>query len=196
MITIDNIIEFTGFALGLIYLYYEYKANSRMWAVSLLMTLMSMRVYYSRGLYADFAMNVYYLLMAIYGYLAWTLHLKRDKGEKKELPISAIPQRQLWGCIAVFVPVYAAIAAWLVLLTDSTVPYFDALTTALSIIATWMLARKYLEQWFVWIFVDAVCVGLYIYKGIYFYAALYAAYTAVACLGYRKWRRLMQAEQN
>ena len=62
-------------------------------------------------------------------------------------------------------------------LTDSTVPLADSFTTALSIVAMWMLARKYLEQWIAWIAVDAVCVGLYAYKGIYLYSVLYALYT-------------------
>ena len=56
----------------------------------------------------------------------------------------------------------------------------------------WMLARKYLEQWIAWIAVDAVCVGLYIYKGIHLYAVLYALYTVIAFIGYRNWRRMMR----
>lgn len=185
--------ELVGFCLGVLYLYYEYKANARVWIVSLLMTLVSMQVYYSRGLYADFAMNIYYVVMAVYGYVAWTFHLRRRK--KPELPIRRAGTRVLVWCAVALAGVYTFIAAWLVLFTDSTVPYFDAFTTAMSIIATWMLARKYVQQWLAWLAVDAVCVGLYAYKGIYLYAALYGAYTVVAWLGYRKWLRLMrQAE--
>jgi nicotinamide mononucleotide transporter len=76
--------------------------------------------------------------------------------------------------------------------TNSTVPMTDALTTALSIVALWMMARKYAEQWLVWLLVDAICVPLYAYKGIYFYAGLYAVYTVIAWFGYRKWLRLMR----
>ena len=74
--------------------------------------------------------------------------------------------------------------------TDSTVPWWDAFTTALSIVGMWMLARKWLEQWWVWMLVDVVSCGLYIYKGIYFYAALYGIYAVVAWYGYRKWKGL------
>ena len=76
--------------------------------------------------------------------------------------------------------------------TDSNVPWCDAFTTALSIIGMWMLARKYLEQWWVWMVVDVVCVGLYIYKGLYFTAALYALYAVVAVMGWANWKRLMK----
>ena len=78
--------------------------------------------------------------------------------------------------------------------TDSTVPWYDAFTTAMSIVGMWLLARKYVEQWIVWIIVDAVCVWLYAYKGIYFYSALYAIYTVIAVFGYRKWLRLIQRQ--
>lgn len=78
--------------------------------------------------------------------------------------------------------------------TNSNVPYWDAFTTALSIVAMWMLARKYAQQWLAWFIVDAVCVGLYFYKGIYFYSLLYAIYTVIALFGYRKWLRLMRTQ--
>lgn len=73
-------------------------------------------------------------------------------------------------------------------------PLADAFTTALSIVAMWMLARKFLEQWIAWIAVDAVCIGLYAYKGIYLYAVLYTIYTVIAIIGYRNWRRIMHRQ--
>jgi nicotinamide mononucleotide transporter len=77
----------------------------------------------------------------------------------------------------------------LVRFTDSTVPFWDSMTTAMSMIAMWLLSRKYLEQWLVWLVVDAITVGLYIYKGIPFTAGLYTLYTALAVAGYLRWRR-------
>ena len=80
--------------------------------------------------------------------------------------------------------------------TDSNVALFDALTTALSIIAMWQLSRKYIEQWIVWLIVDIISVGLYIYKGIYFYASLYFVYSIVAIIGYIHWKKLMNNDNN
>lgn len=188
---LDRYLEIVGFALGLLYLYWEYHANSKMWLVGIIMPLVSMWVYFSKGLYADFAMNIYYVIMTIYGYVVWTFSLTSRKPHNRA--ISHIPWQYIIGGVLAFCGVYAILAAWLVNLTDSTVPYLDALTTAGSIIGTWMLARKYIEQWFVWIMVDAVSVGLYAYKGIYFYSALYLAYTVIAFFGYAKWRRLMRS---
>jgi nicotinamide mononucleotide transporter len=73
--------------------------------------------------------------------------------------------------------------------TDSTVPWCDAFTTGLSIIGMWMLAKKYIEQWWVWGIVDIVSAFLYIYKGLHFTAALYGLYAVIVVFGYRKWSK-------
>ena len=75
--------------------------------------------------------------------------------------------------------------------TDSPVPLGDAFTTSLSIVAMWMLSRKYLEQWLFWVVVNVVCVALYFWKGLYPTAILYTVYVIVAVLGYFRWKRLM-----
>lgn len=188
----DKILEILGFSVGLLYLWWEYHADSRLWYASIVMPTISMWIYFSKGLYADFAINIYYFAIAIYGYLAWTRAGRRkSKGKKDELRVSRIPGRRLLQCVAGFAVLWAALYFALEYLTDSTVPLADAFTTALSIVGMWMLARKYLEQWLAWIAVDAVCVGLYAYKGIYLYALLYAIYTVIAVFGYRKWRRML-----
>ena len=78
--------------------------------------------------------------------------------------------------------------------TNSTVPFWDAMTTAASIVAMWMLSRKYIEQWLVWLAVDLITIGLYLYKGIPLTAGLYALYSALAVAGYLRWRKLEAQE--
>lgn len=191
--SLDKILEIAGLLIGLLYLFWEFKADRRMWVASLAMTCISLYVYWRAGLYADFGINVYYLLAAVYGWLLWSFGQKRTK-EKAELPITRVPVRQWGGLALAFAAVYALIAYLLLGFTDSTVPYWDALNTSLSIVAMWMMARKWVEQWLVWLAVDAVSVGLYIYKGIEFYAVLYAVYTVAAYLGYRHWLKKMKVE--
>lgn len=193
----DLCLEITGLCVGLLYLWWEYHADSRLWFASIVMPTISMWIYFNKGLYADFSINIYYFVIAIYGYLTWTRNRRRgiteDKSKKADLPITNIPAGNLMRCVGVFALLWGAMYCGLRFLTDSTVPLADAFTTALSIVAMWMLARKYLEQWIAWIAVDAVCVGLYAYKGIYLYAVLYAIYTVIALIGYRNWRRMMTA---
>lgn len=95
----------------------------------------------------------------------------------------------------IFIVIFFGIALILKNFTDSDVPWLDAFTTALSIVGMWMLAQKYIEQWWTWMIVDVVSVGLYIYKDLYFTATLYALYALIALFGYRKWKQLMQEDQ-
>ena len=190
----DLILEILGFSVGILYLWWEYHADSRLWFASIVMPTISMWIYLRKGIYADFAINIYYFLIAIYGYIVWTRKRNRGTAEvskKSELPITHITKMRLAGCVAAFVALWVAFYCILRFVTDSSVPVADSFTTALSVVAMWMLAQKYVEQWIAWIAVDAVCVGLYAYKGIYLYAVLYSVYTVIAFVGYRNWKRKM-----
>lgn len=187
----DLILQIAGLAIGLLYLWWEYHADAKMWIASVVMPSISLWLYFRKGLYADFAINIYYLAIAVYGYVVWTRKKpsERDKKPENRLKIRHVDIPTLLGCIGATFALWAIIWWVLVTFTNSNVPVADAFTTALSIVAMWMLARKFVEQWLAWFVVDAVCVGLYIYKEIPFYAFLYALYTAIALLGYRKWLR-------
>ncbi|MDE6222938.1 MAG: nicotinamide riboside transporter PnuC [Muribaculaceae bacterium] len=180
-------VEIFGFIIGLLYLYWEYKADAKMWIASIVMPCISMWIYFQKGIYADFAINIYYILIAFYGYWNWT---KRRGPENNTLKVSRIPLRVLGLCLGAVCLLWVAIAQILIHFTDSTIPWIDAFTTAMSIVGLWMGARKYCEQWLVWFIVDIVTVPMQLYKGLIFYPLLYTAYTIIALFGYRKWLRL------
>lgn len=186
-------LEIIGTLVGLVYLWLEYRASIYLWIASVIMPAIYIFVYYDAGLYADFGINIYYLGAAVYGWLVWKYGSKSK--EVKELPITHMPARSWLKAGIIFVVAQFLIAWLLINFTDSDVPWWDAFTTALSIIGMWMLARKYLEQWWVWIVVDVVCVGLYIYKDLHFTAALYALYAIIAIFGWLNWKKLMKAQQ-
>ena len=217
-------LDILGFTVGLIYLYLEYKASIWLWLASLIMPAIDMVLYYKAGLYADFGLAIYYCLIAIYGFVVWMMpalkHLKRRKTDDggttvvaadsinasaegpsshgsgaRDLPITHFRRSYIVPVTAVFIALWVAIWWFLSRHTNSTVPISDAFTTALSIVAMWALARKYVEQWLMWLAVDAVCTILYVQKGIPFKAAIYAIYTIVAILGYRKWLRMMDTQK-
>ena len=187
----SHILEILGFIVGLLYLWWEYHADARVWLASVIMPAISMWIYFSKGIYADFAINIYYLIIAIYGYVIWSTGGIRK--EKKPQPITHTPIAVWAGIAAVTALLWWALTWILSNFTDSTVPVTDAFSTSLSIVGTWMLARKYAEQWLIWIIVDIVCMGLYAYKGLIFYPILYGIYTVVAVFGYRKWLGLMKS---
>ncbi len=188
--TFDLIREILGFVIGLLYLWWEYHANPKVWLAALVMPAISMWIYYSKGLYADFAINIYYLLIAVYGFIVWTRGGEKKNKTKKR--ITRITMAQLAGCSLVSVALWVLIWWILITFTDSTVPVADAFTTALSIVGLWMMAQKIAEQWLVWLVVDIVCTGLYFYKDIPFYAILYFIYSVISVVGYRKWLQIMK----
>lgn len=192
--TFDLALEILGFTVGLVYLWWEYHADARVWLASIVMPAISMWIYYSKGIYADFAINIYYLVIAVYGYVAWKTGTGSRK-ERKPRKISHTPAKAWLAAAAATAVLWVLMSYFLVEHTDSTVPYIDAFTTSLSIVAMWMMARKYAEQWLAWLVVDVVSVGLYFYKGLVFYPVLYAAYSVIAVSGYRKWLRLMKEEK-
>jgi nicotinamide mononucleotide transporter len=187
------ILQIVGVALGLLYLYLEYRADIRLWVVGLIMPLVHGTLYLKSGLYADSAMQLYYILAGLYGLWAWRRGDKQG-GEQEPLKIGHTPARIWWGLAGAYLAIQGAIYLLLITFTDSTVPFWDSLTTALCIIAYWMLSRKYVEQWLVWLLLDAVTVGLYLYKGIPLTASLYALYTCLAFAGYRRWLRQIERQ--
>lgn len=163
-----NYLEIIGTAVGLIYLWLEYKASIWLWVANVVMPAIYVMVYYEAGLYADFGINIYYLIISFYGIYYWWKGRKQSRTEQtkkgeEELPITHTPMQTWKQLVIVSIALLVVIAFILIQYTDSTVPWMDSLTTALSIVAMWMLARKYVEQWLVWIVVDAVSAGLYIY---------------------------------
>ena len=185
------ILQIVGVVLGLLYLWLEYKANIWLWVVGLIMPMVHGALYFQSGLYADFSMQLYYIAAGIYGLIVWSRGSKKEKG-KSELRISYTPLAVWVAIVGVYTILHCAIYLFLVNFTDSTVPFWDSLTTALCIVAYWMLSRKYVEQWLVWLVVDVVTVGLYLYKDIPFTAGLYALYSALAIVGYMRWLKIIK----
>ncbi|MDR0510167.1 MAG: nicotinamide riboside transporter PnuC [Rikenellaceae bacterium] len=189
-------LEIAGVITGLIYLWLEYRADIRLWVAGIIMPAIYIPVYYTSGFYADAGVNVCYLLAGLYGWMFWRGRRSRDNAagtsggaNHSRLPISRTPRRMWLPMFLIFIAIFAALALLLTRFTDSTVPYGDGFTTALSIVALWMLSRKYVEQWLIWVAVDAVCSGLYIYKGLHPTAGLYALYAVIAVFGYVKWKK-------
>ena len=183
------ILQIIGLILGLLYLWLEYKANIWLWLIGIIMPIVHGILYLTSGLYADAAMNVYYVVAGLYGWFMWS---RKPKGsDAAVIKIGHTPLKKIVPLVLAYAIAHVLIYYVLVNFTDSTVPFCDSLTTALSIVALWMLSRKYIEQWLVWLVVDAITVGLYLYKEIPITAGLYTLYTCMALAGYFRWRRMV-----
>lgn len=149
-------------------------------------------VYWQAGLYADVGIQIYYIVAAVYGLFVWKFFRSKSGNT---LRIKHLPLKKYPSYIGLFVASYIIIAYILKSYTDSDVPFLNALDTSLAVVGIILLARKYIEQWIAWIIVDIICVGLFVIKGIYFTAALYALYSVLAVYGYYVWKRKMEANE-
>ena len=188
---IKNWIELSGAVLGLLYIYFSIRQNILTWPTGLLTSALYTYVFFQSKFYADMGLQVYYVGISIYGWYYWIKGTKTSSNahETKNLPVTKTGSNLLLKLIGISMVVYVLILFLLLNFTDSDVPFLDSLTTALSIVATWMLARKLIEHWLIWIFVDLLSAGLYVYKNLWPTVVLFIVYTIMALLGYRQWKK-------
>ena len=194
----DIIIEIIGAVIGLTYLFLEYKANVWLWPVGILMSVFYVVIFFHGKFYADAAVYLYYIGANTYGLFQWTRSRKLpidENGTKQELAITHVPAKRILPLVAITVVLWMVLYGILKTVTDSPVPLGDAFTTAVSIVAMWMLAQKYLEQWLLWIVVNIVSTILYFWKGLYPTGILFIVYVIVAVLGYLRWKKEMNSNK-
>lgn len=188
----NNYIELIGTIFGLLYILLSIKQNIWCWPAGLITSALYIYVFFVTKFYADMGLQVYYLVVSIYGWYHWMFGSKSKKQD--DLKISKTNLKMGLVLLVATIILFVVIAYILVKYTDSEVPYWDSFTTAASFVATWMLARKIIEHWLIWIVVDAVSLGLYVFKGLYPTVILFAVYTVLALLGYIEWKKELKKQ--
>ena len=183
-----SILEWIAAIAGAISVYLSARENIWSWPTAIVNVGLYIIVFRRTGLYSDMGLQVVYLALSIYGWYEWLYGGKN----RSTLTVSRASARE-W---LVAIPV--AVVFWLVLgrstarLPGVALPYLDAGLATLSLVAQWMMTRKKLENWMLWIVADVVYVPMYVYKGLPVTAALYAVFLALAALGLRSWWRSYQ----
>ncbi len=186
---IDNWLEIFGTITGLLYLFLSIKQNILLWPLGIATSLAYIIVFYNSKFYADMSLQVYYVAISIFGWYLWVFG-KRPKGSYS-LPVKRLSKTLMVILLINSFVLFLVIAFLLIEYTDSPLPYWDSFTTALSIVATWMLAKKIIEHWLIWIVVDFISLGLYIYKDLIITAFLFFVYAVMAYVGYVEWRKTL-----
>lgn len=189
-----TIIEYIGVAIGFAYLILEYKASFWLWPMGILMSLFYIVIFFQSKFYADAGIYAYYLGANLYGLVEWRRNSQKTSEETIEMPITHTPKSKILPLTLIGIAIWAAL--WLLLshLTDSPVPFGDSFTTALSVVAMYLLAKKHIEHWWLWVVVNLVSTGLYAWKGLYPMAGFFAFYTIIAAMGYFNWRKEMRGQ--
>jgi nicotinamide mononucleotide transporter len=180
-----NPYEVAGVAFGVVAVWLTVKENVWCWPTGLVNVVLSGVVFAQARLYADMGLQAVYVALCLYGWYAW-LHGGKDHGV---LHVSRTPGAAATALAAGGVAFAGALGFFLRSHTDAALPFWDAATASFSLVAQWMQTRKWIENWMVWIAVDAVYVGMYVVKGLFLMAGLYAVFLGLAVAGLLAWRR-------
>lgn len=182
-------IEVVGALTGVLAVWLTTRQKIWCWPVGIVSVLLYVFVFYETRLYATMGLQVVYIGLALYGWYAWT------KGGRADGPlrVSRASSRTWLVAVCVGFAVTLGLGTWLGSQTDEALPFTDAAVTSVSLIAQWMQTRKLIENWWLWLAVDVVYVGMNLSQGLVPTAGLYAIYAALALAGLRGWRRSMEA---
>jgi nicotinamide mononucleotide transporter len=147
-------------------------------------------VFHDSLLYSDAALQVFFFVMQVYGW--WNWYRARDDEGLAKVELMHNGARLAW--IAIVAALTVAEGWYLKTYTNDAAPWMDANTTALSVVAQYLLSVRKIENWVLWIVTDVVQIGLYAWKGLYPTTALYALYLVMSAVGLREWRRHLVAE--
>ena len=190
----DNIVEVFGAVTGIAYVILEIRRNILLWPLGILTSAVYIYVFGRNGFYAGMVLQGYYVVISIYGWYTWHGARGMENGAQDSEPevkndVSRIDCKTALICLVTAFVLWALLWFSLDRWTDSPVPLWDGLITSLSVVATWMLTKKILEQWYVWILANFIAVIVYLVMDMYPTAVLFAVYTAMAVFGLKTWSK-------
>lgn len=194
-----NWVELIAMVLSIVCIWLTALEKIINWPIGIVSCVLYGFIFFNNGIYLDASLQIFFIVFGFYGWHMWV------KGaNKKEMFITRTPRRTYLLLLMAGIPSVFLLVTVLPYLTDlltmllhinvarSTIPYFDSTTTVLSLIATWMTAKKYIENWLVWIIADLIYIVEYVIKGLYLTAILYFIFTLLAVYGYFEWIKLQK----
>ena len=179
------IFEAIAVVFGIVSVYLSVRENIWSWPTAIVNVGMYILVFHRARLYADMGLQVFYVAISVYGWYEW-LH---GGAGRTELTVSRGTRRLFLFLLGLGLVGAAALGTLLARFTNASLPYVDSATTTTSLIAQWMMARKILENWIVWVAVDVVYIGMFLFKNLYLTALLYLVFLVLAAIGYRQWKK-------
>ncbi len=180
-------LEIVAVAFGIVSVYLSVRENIWSWPTAIVNVALYILVFQRSKLYADMGLQVVYVGINAYGWYQW---LYGGEG-RTALHVSRIARRLALGLAGLGIVAAAALGTFLSRNTDAALPYVDSATTATSLIAQWMMSRKLVENWAVWMAVDVVYIGMFVFKALYLTAGLYAVFFVLSWMGWRQWKRAL-----
>jgi nicotinamide mononucleotide transporter len=186
-------LEWFGVFTGILCVWLAAKNNIYSWPIAIVSVVIYIFIFFESKLYADMGLQFYFFFMNIYGWYYWS---KNRNNPEASRPMANITQKEsLLSVIGIIIFTFL-LGQLLYKNTDASFPYMDSFCTACSLVAQIFLARKVIQNWLIWIFVDIIYVGMYVSKDLYATAVMYALYVYIAIVGYLDWRRTYREQTN
>lgn len=180
-------IEFIASLLGLISVWLVTKQNNWCWPTGIVMVIIYVFIFYQNKLYSDMLLQIFFIVMQIYGWYTWSNN--SNKTTKLEVSWLTFKEQLLWitGIIALSIVIGFCMKRY----TNADLPYIDAATAAMSIAAQWLMTRKKIENWLIWIIADLIYIAIYLAKSLYFTTVLYLIFLILAYKGFITWKNIL-----
>lgn len=184
-------LEATAVAFGIVSVYLSVRQNIWSWPTAIVNVLLYVLVFRDAKLYADMGLQVVYFALSVYGWYEWLY----GGANRTQLKVSRTSARTSVALGVIAVVSVAVLGTLFARFTDASLPYVDSATASTSLVAQWMMTRKVMENWAVWMAVDVVYVGMFIFKHLYLTAGLYAVFFVLAAMGHREWKASWRADR-
>jgi nicotinamide mononucleotide transporter len=187
-----NSLEIVAAIFGVVSVFLSVRQNIWSWPTAIVNVGLYIIVFYGSKLYADTGLQVVYVALNAYGWYHWLYGGKN----RTELPVTRTRAPVAAILVALVAAGTAVIGTFLSRNTDAALPWVDAMTTSTSLAAQWMMTRKLLENWIIWVAVDVVYIAMYIYKSLYVTSGLYLVFLILSAMGYLEWRRSLAERES
>jgi len=177
---------------GLASVWFAKKENILVYPTGIVNVLIYVYLCFHVKLYADMSINAFYFVMSVYGWFKWSMKME----DRHVRPITYATKKEWFLCISGTIVFFILLYFILKNYTDSNVPFWDALTTAIFIIGMWLMAFKKIENWLFWIAGDVMCIPLFISKGLALTGFQYIVFLAVAVAGYMEWSSKVKGQRS
>lgn len=188
--------EAAGFALAIGMVFCSIRELHWSWPLAIASSILYFFVFQDSQLYGESALQIVFAILALWGWWQW---LRSDKALAKAnseasedtplLHIARLTSTHRWRMVMVSLVLWPLVSLFLQHYTDTDVPWWDGFTTSLSLVGQYLLGRKYVENWLVWIVVNGVSIGLFAYKGLWLTVLLYLIFVVMSVIGWRTWQR-------
>ena len=180
-------LELLAFVLALAMVLCNIRVNPWGWPLAIISSLLYFGLFWNSRLYGDAGLQIFFAAIAAWGWWQW---LRGTEPDGRVLQVRHLGARGRWFATAALAIAWPATGSFLANATDTDVPWWDAFPTAGSVIGQWLLGRKHVENWAVWMLVNLVSVALFAYKGLWLTVLLYAVFIVLSWQGWRAWSQL------